>query len=164
MSSDELRALDRRQLLVAVGAGLMAQGATVSAAIAQQTEPATASPQYIAARAALLASRKAIPGRIELDVPRLAESGNSVPLKVTVASPMSVSDHVRAVHILSEQNPIAVIARFSLGPRSGRAEVSTNIRLATTQNLHALAEMNDGSVFEAASEVVVLIAACLDGA
>ena len=164
MRNDHSPALDRRQLLAAVGSGLLAPGASVSAAFAQQTEPAAVTPQYTAARTALLAGREARPGRVELDVPRLAESGNSVSLKVTVASPMSPTDHVKALHILSEQNPIAVIARFSLSPRSGRAEVSTNMRLATTQNVHALAEMSDGSVWEAASEVVVLIAACLDGA
>lgn len=164
MNNDRLPALDRRQLLIAAGAGLLTSGGAFSAASAQQAEPAAVTPQYIAARAALLAGREAKPGRVELDIPRLAESGSSVSLKVAVASPMSPTDHVRAVHILSEQNPIAIIARFMLGPRSGRAEVSTNIRLATTQNVHALAEMSDGSVWEASGEVVVLIAACLDGA
>jgi sulfur-oxidizing protein SoxY len=164
VSNDILPALDRRRLLIAVGTGLLAPGAAVSLAMAQQSERAAVTPQYTAARAALLAGRDARPGRVEIDVPRLAESGNSVSLKVTVASPMTLADHVRAVHLLSEQNPVAVIAKFTLGPRSGRAEVATNVRLATTQNVHALAEMSDGSVWEAASEVVVLIAACLDGA
>lgn len=164
MSTGHLPALDRRQLLVAAGVGLLAPGAAVSTATAQQTEAAAVTAQYTAARFALLAGREAKLGRVELDVPRLAESGNSVSLRVTVASPMSPTDHVRFVHILSEQNPVAVIAKFSFGPRSGRAEVATNVRLATTQNVHALAEMSDGSVWEAASEVVVLIAACLDGA
>ena len=164
MSIGHLPALDRRQLLVAAGAGLLAPSAALSTAIAQQIEPAAVTSQYMTARAAILAGREARPSRVELDVPRLAESGNSVSLKVTVASPMSPTDHVRFVHILSEQNPVAVIAKFSLGPRSGRAEVATNVRLATTQNVHALAEMSDGSVWEATSEVVVLIAACLDGA
>jgi sulfur-oxidizing protein SoxY len=164
VSNDHVPVLDRRQLIIAAGSGLLVPSVAVSAAIAQQAEGASVTPHYTAARAALLAGREAMPGRVELDVPRLAESGNSVSLKVTVASPMTPADHVRFVHILSEQNPVAVIAKFSLGPRSGRAEVATNVRLATTQNVHALAEMSDGSVWEAASEVVVLIAACLDGA
>lgn len=153
----------RRHFLTAGGAALLA-ASIVPRATSAQTAPAEVSSHYTAARAALLAGRKAGVGRVSLDVPRLAESGNSVSLKVAVASPMSAADHVTAVHILSEQNPVAVIGRFRFGPRSGRAEISTNIRLATTQNVHAIAEMSDGSVWEASSEVVVLIAACLDGA
>lgn len=164
MNHNDPSAFHRRQILVGVGAGLLASGATITGTVAQQSEPATVSPQYRVARAELLAGREARSGRVELDIPRLAESGNSVSLKVTVISPMSPTDYVKTVHILSEQNPIAVIARFSLAPRSGRAEISTNVRLATTQNVHAFAEMSDGTVWEAASEVVVLIAACLDGA
>lgn len=163
MTNEHLPELHRRHLLVAAGASMLALAWPLRFAMAQ-APPAAATSQYAAARAAILAGRQARSGRVELDLPRLAESGNSVSLKVTVASPMSSTDHVSAVHILSEQNPIAVIAKFSFNPRSGRAEASTNIRLATTQNVHALAEMSDGSVWEASSEVVVLIAACLDGA
>ncbi len=147
--------MSRRHLLVAA--------ATITAAPMAAMAQTDVSPHYTAARATLLAGRSVSTGRVVLDIPRLAESGNSVPLKATVESPMTESDHVRTLHVLSEQNPIASIARFHLGPRAGRAEVATNIRLATTQNVHVLAEMSDGSLWEASTEVVVLIAACLDG-
>jgi sulfur-oxidizing protein SoxY len=133
------------------------------AALPPQARANPVSELYLAARSDLARGRPIREGRVTLDVPRLAESGNSVPLKVVVASPMTAADHVTRIHILSEQNPIARIATFRLGPRAGRAEVATNIRLATTQNIHAIAEMSDGSLWEAASEVVVLLAACLDG-
>lgn len=147
--------IDRRQLIIAA--------AMITAAPFSATAQIDVSPQFIAARKALLAGRRVTAGRVVLDIPRLAESGNSVPIKVTVDSPMTEADHVRTLHVLSERNPIASIARFQLGPRAGRAEVATNIRLATTQNVHVVAEMSDESLWEVSAEVVVLIAACLDG-
>jgi len=150
--------LDRRRLIAAVG-GFIATP-SIGAAWA---EDGGVSGQYQKVRREIAAGREIRIGRVALDIPRLAESGNSVALRVTVASPMTEADHVRAIHILSEKNPVALIARFQFGPRSGRAEAQTNIRLATTQLVHALAETSDGGLWEASTEVVVLLAACLDG-
>jgi sulfur-oxidizing protein SoxY len=102
-------------------------------------------------------------GRVRLSLPALAESGNSVRLKVEVESPMTAETYVRRIHIFSEKNPRPLIARFSLSPRAGRAEVSTRIRLAGTQRVLALAVMNDGSAWMATAEVVVTAAACVEG-
>jgi sulfur-oxidizing protein SoxY len=102
-------------------------------------------------------------GRVKLTLPPLAESGNSVPLKVQVESPMTAEAYVKSIHILSEKNPKPVIARFYLGPRAGRAEVSTRVRLAGTQQVIAVAVMNDGSSWLATAEVVVTAAACIEG-
>ena len=118
---------------------------------------------YVEARAALAAGREIAKGRVKLELPRLAENGNSVTLRVRVESPMTDADYVKSITLLSEQNPVAKIAQFTLSPRAGRAEVSTSVRLATTQNVHAIAEMSNGSLFEAQGESVVLLAACLDG-
>jgi sulfur-oxidizing protein SoxY len=128
-------------------------------------EAAAAEPsaQFAEALRAIAKGRDISPERVTLDIPRLAESGNSVSLKVMVESPMTAANHVQTVHILSEQNPVAVIVKCHFGPRSGRAEFATNIRLATTQNVHAIAETSDGRLWQASTEVVVLIAACLDG-
>jgi sulfur-oxidizing protein SoxY len=101
-------------------------------------------------------------GRVKLTLPPLAESGNSVPLKVQVESPMTVADHVKSIHIFSERNPRPVIARFHLGPHSGRAEINTRIRLAGTQQVVAAAVMSDGSCWLGTAEVVVTAAACID--
>lgn len=101
-------------------------------------------------------------GRVALTMPELAENGNSVALTVAVDSAMTAADHVRHIHILSEKNPIAGIARFRLGPRAGPARVQTNVRVATSQRIVALAEMSDGSFWSGAAEVVVTITACLD--
>ena len=102
-------------------------------------------------------------GRVTLTLPTLAESGNSVRLKIQVESPMTAEAYVESIHILSEKNPRPVIARFSLGPRAGRAEVSTRIRLAGTQQVVAVAVMNDGTAWMATAEVVVTAAACVEG-
>lgn len=102
-------------------------------------------------------------GRVSLTLPTLAESGHSVRLRVRVESPMTPQAHVKRIHIFSEKNPRPVIARFSLGPRAGRAEVHTRIRLAGTQQVIAVAVMNDGTAWMASAEVVVTAAACVEG-
>ncbi len=102
-------------------------------------------------------------GRVSLILPTLAESGHSVRLRVRVESPMTPQAHVRHIHIFSEKNPRPVIARFSLGPQAGRAEVHTRIRLAGTQQVVAVAVMNDGTAWMASAEVVVTAAACVEG-
>ena len=101
-------------------------------------------------------------GKIKLEIPFLAENGNLVPLKVAVDSPMSEADHVRAIYILSEKNPRPVIAKISLTPKSGRAELTTRIRLATSQRVVAVAQLSDGSFWSDTREVVVTETACLD--
>ena len=102
-------------------------------------------------------------GRVSLTLPTLAESGHSVRLRVRVESPMTRQAHVKRIHIFSEKNPRPVIARFSLGPRAGRAEVHTRVRLAGTQQVVAVAVMNDGTAWMASAEVVVTAAACVEG-
>lgn len=99
-------------------------------------------------------------GRVKLTLPPLAESGNSVPLKVQVESPMTVGDYVKSIHIFSEKNPRPIIARFSLNPRSGKAEISTRIRLGGSQQVVVVAVMSDGSSWLGTAEVVVIAAAC----
>lgn len=102
-------------------------------------------------------------GRVTLTVPQVAENGLSVYTTVSVDSPMTASDYVRKVHILSERNPIARLLTWRFGPHSGVAKASTNIRLAATQEVTALAEMSDGAFWRDRKKVVVTIAACIDG-
>ena len=101
-------------------------------------------------------------GKVKLTLPPLAESGNSVPLKLQIESPMTTEDYVKSVHVFSERNPRPVIARFHLGPQSGKAEINTRIRLAGTQHVVALAVMNNNSAWLGSTEVVVTTAACID--
>ncbi len=102
------------------------------------------------------------PGRVKIELPELAENGNSVPLKLSVDSPMTAADHVKAIYVFSERNPVSNVVRFHLGPRSGAARVQTSIRLAATQRITAIARMSDGSLWSGSADVIVTQAACLD--
>jgi len=104
------------------------------------------------------------PGKVKLDLPPLVENGNSVTMTVKVDSPMTNADHVRAIHVFNEKNPQPNVASFFLGPRAGQASVSTRIRLADSQTVVAIAELNDGTFWSDSEHVVVTIAACLEGA
>jgi sulfur-oxidizing protein SoxY len=101
-------------------------------------------------------------GRVTLEVPPLSENGNAVPLAVKVESPMTETDHVRAIHVFTEKNPQPEVVSFYLGPRAGRASVATRIRLADTQTVVAISELSDGSFWSARADVVVTLAACLE--
>ena len=101
-------------------------------------------------------------GRVKLDIPTLSDNGHAVPLRISVTSPMSEADHVRAIHVLSEKNPRPVIAVFHLNPSCGRAEISTRVRLNGAQNLLVIAAMSDGSYWASSAEVIVTETACLD--
>jgi sulfur-oxidizing protein SoxY len=101
-------------------------------------------------------------GRVNIDTPLLAENGHSVAVTVTVQSPMTAADHVRSLDLVSEKNPRPLIAHFDLGPRAGRAEIVTRIRLAGSQHIAAVAQMSDGSYWYGTAEVQVTESACLD--
>jgi sulfur-oxidizing protein SoxY len=103
-------------------------------------------------------------GRVKLELPPLSENGNAVPLTVSVESPMTEADHVRAIHVFTEKNPQPNVASFRLGPRAGRARVATRIRLADTQTVVAIAELSDGAFWSDSATVVVTLAACLENA
>jgi sulfur-oxidizing protein SoxY len=102
-------------------------------------------------------------GKIKIDVPALIENGNAVPFTVSCESPMTDNDHVKAIHVFTEKNPQPNVISVQLGPRAGRASVSTRIRLADTQKVVAVAQMSDGSFWSDDVEVVVTLAACLEG-
>lgn len=126
--------------------------------------PAAAAPTELeAAIGAFTGGAQPVPGKVTLDIAALVENGNVVPITVAVSSPMTAADHVTAIALFNERNPERDVARFELGPRAGRARVSTRIRLATSQRLVAVARMNDGSWWSGAADVVVTLAACIEG-
>jgi sulfur-oxidizing protein SoxY len=101
-------------------------------------------------------------GRITLEIAPLVENGNAVPVTVRVASPMTAAEHVRRIALFTERNPDPGVAVFHLGPWSGRAEVSTRMRLSTSQTVVVAAQMNDGSVWTSSLDVLVTLAACVE--
>jgi sulfur-oxidizing protein SoxY len=101
-------------------------------------------------------------GKVKLDIPPLVENGNTVPMTVSVVSPMTPDDHVKSIHVFNEKNPQPNIGNFYLGPRAGRGQISTRIRLADSQKIVAIAQLSDGSFWQTSVDVVVTLAACTD--
>lgn len=142
--------------------GLLGGGASLLLAVSMR--PARATPETMrAAMAAFAAGAEIRKGRVKIEIPPLVENGNSVPTTITVESPMTDADHVAAIALFNERNPLPDIARFTLGPRCGQAWVATRIRLGDTQQIAALAKMNDGSVWSATAELIVTLPACIEG-
>ena len=102
-------------------------------------------------------------GRVRLDVSPLVENGNAVPISISVETTMTAADNVRRIGVFNERNPQPNVITAQFGPRSGRAFLATHIRLATSQALVAVAEMNDGSFWSQRVEVIVTLAACIEG-
>ena len=102
------------------------------------------------------------PGKVKLELPSIVENGNTVPLTVSVDSPMTEADHVESIHIFNQKNPQPYIAAFHLGPRAGKAQVSTRIRLADSQRVVAIARLNDGGFWSDSADVIVTLAACTE--
>ena len=156
----------RRQFIVVTGgliagAGMPVRGDAQSiGGSAARTEAAVA--RLEAAVRELVGESPVKAGRIKLDIPLLVENGNAVPLAVTVDSPMTEADHVKTIHIFNEKNPQPNVANFHVGPRAGRAHVTTRMRLADTQKVVAIAQLSDGSFWSDSVDVVVTLAACLE--
>jgi sulfur-oxidizing protein SoxY len=102
------------------------------------------------------------PGKVKLDIAPLVDNGNAVPLTVAVDSPMTPQDYVKAIHVFTEKNPQPNVLSVRFTPRAGRASVSTRMRLADSQTVHAIAELSDGSLWSGSAEVVVTVSACLE--
>ncbi|MCV3207367.1 SoxY-related AACIE arm protein [Mesorhizobium sp. YC-39] len=143
----------RRQLLAAGIAGLM---------VVSLPRQVLARPSLQEAIRTFTGGADAQDGRVRLELPPLVENGNAVGITVNAESPMTADNHVRRIGIFNEKNPEANVIVFHLGPRSGRAQVSTRIRLATSQVVVAVAEMSDGSFWSSRASAIVTLAACIE--
>ena len=101
-------------------------------------------------------------GRVKLDLPPLVENGNTVPLTVSVESPMTPADHVKAIHVFNEKNPQPHVFSARLGPQNGRAVIATRIKLADSQKIIAIVETSSGEFWSASADVIVTLAACIE--
>lgn len=153
-----MRSRKRRTFLAL--AGVATTAALSSAARAQVTRtPLNNMPDVIRK---LVGDKPINPGKVKLDLPPLVENGHLVPLTVSVDSPMTADAHVIAIHIFTERNPQPEMATFRLGPRAGRAQVATRVRLADTQNVVAIAQLSDGTFWSDRAHLIVTLAACLE--
>jgi sulfur-oxidizing protein SoxY len=123
--------------------------------------PAAATPEGLAAALKeTFGDTPVTPGKVALELPKLAENGAIVPVTVSVESPMTEQDHVKRIHLFAEKNPLPRIVEFELGPHNGRARVSSRIRIADSQQITAVAAMSDGSLWSAAVQVEVTVTGC----
>ena len=147
---------DRRQFL-RVAAGATA-GTVLLTVVPARAMPAAT----VEAIRQVVGSAPVQPGKVSLTLPPLSENGNSVPLEIRVDSPMTEAAHVKSIHVFTEKNPQPNVVDCHLGPRAGRAAISTRIRLADTQIVTAVAALSDGTFWSASASVVVTIAACAE--
>jgi sulfur-oxidizing protein SoxY len=133
--------LTRRTLLEAACASGVAVASVVRAS-AQSADPAD---EAMALAKRLTGRTPTESDRLRLEMPPVFANGYTVPLAVEVDSPMSEADHVRHIHVLAPRNPLVSVATFHFTPQSGRARVSTRIRLAQPQYVLAVAEMSDAA-------------------
>ena len=134
--------MSRRELLVLCAAATSAGlpfGATLRYA---RAAPADAKKRL----ADLTGGAQQLKGGVKITLPAATDQARHVPMRVSVDSPMTEEDHVKAIHVVAERNPTPAVASFHLGPANGRAEISTRIRLLQTQVVIAAAEMSDGTV------------------
>ena len=101
-------------------------------------------------------------GRVKFDIAPLVDNGNTVPVEISVDSPMTRDQHVVGIAVFNEKNPQNDVAQFTLTPLSGRARVATRMRLAVTQQLVAVAKMNDGSCWTHTVDVLVTVSSCIE--
>ena len=142
----------RRLLFVTAGAGL-----------ALLVPPADATEAAMAEAIRQLVGEAPLePGKVKLELPSIVENGNTVPLTVSVESPMTEADHVESIHIFNQKNPQPFVAAVHLGPRTGKAYVATRIRLADSQRIVAIAKLSDGSFRSGGADVIVTLAACTE--
>lgn len=142
---------------------VIAGGVAVVVAPALGALPAWATPEEMADEMKKVIGKATLKsGRVKVSLPELTENGNSTSLAISVDSPMTAADHVRAIHIFSEKNPVPYIARFGIGPKAGKAQVATSIRVADSQTITVVAEMSDGSFWSGQGTTEVTTPACID--
>jgi len=144
-----------RRDVLALGAG------SAALAIVARASPARATTQEAADLIAKFTGGKAAgPGKIAIDLPEIAENGNTVPLSIVVDSPMTADDHVTDIFVIAEANPRPAVATFHFTPLSGRAEAATRIRLAATQDVVVLAKTSTGRIMSQHATVKVTVGGC----
>lgn len=148
----------RRDVFRIAGALALGGGAVPALVATAAATPA----EMQAAVASIVGEARVKDGKVKVDIPPLVENGNTVPCTVTVDSPMTAADHVKAIHVFTEKNPQPYVISVALGPRAGLASISTRIRLRDSQTVLAVAEMSDGTFWSGRAGVIVTISACLE--
>lgn len=153
----KLEVVDRRDFVVgAAAAATLAVFLGRTGTAHAQDKP----PTFDEAFKKIVGDKKTEEAKVSIELPEIAENGNTVPYSVAVESPMSDDDYVKSVHVLSSGNPSPTIATFHFSPMSGSAKVSSRMRLAKTQDIYAVAELSNGSMLVGKRTVKVTIGGC----
>ena len=139
---------------------LASRGSAIALAACIFPTAAWASPTEAKALLATLGTGALQPGKVTIGAPEIAENGNTVPITIDVDSPMTDASYVKTIMMVADGNPLPGVARFDMSPLNGRAHVEFRIRLAQTQNITAVALMNDGTMWTATKNVKVTIGGC----
>jgi sulfur-oxidizing protein SoxY len=153
----KLTMLHRRDFVLGAGAATLLSALLASSPPAHTAERSS---EFDAALEALLNGAMPKDGGIDMDLPANVENGDYVPLALSVPSPMTAENHVKAIHLLSTQNPRAHVATFRFTLLSGKARVTSRMRLAKTQEVAAIAELSDGTFLMSTRLVDVKIGGC----
>ena len=158
MRHNHLRSPNRRAILI--GTVQVAGGLALATLLpgGARATPAT----MLAAMKKVIADAPLRKGKVTLDIPPLVENGNTVAIEVSVESPMTGEDYVKAIHVFNEKNPQSNVISVHIGPRAGRAAIATRMRLADSQKVIAVAELSDGTFWSDEADVIVTLAACLE--
>jgi sulfur-oxidizing protein SoxY len=144
----------RRDFMMLAGAATVAAFVAIPAARADQKSVQESMMKLIGDRTPAEGTM------IQLELPEIAENGNTVPMRFEVDSPMTADSYVKSVHVFADGNPRPDVASFHFTPASGKAAAATRMRLAKTQNIVAVVEMSDGKVYRKSKEVKVTIGGC----
>lgn len=148
--------ISRRELLAGIGAA----GAATALLLSSRPSLAAEDDGWEAALKKIVGDQTPVEGKLMLKLPEIAENGNTVPFSISVDSPMTDGDYVKAIHVISTGNPQPMVASFHFTPQSGKAEVSSRMRLAKTQDILSVAELSDGKFAIARKEVKVTVGGC----
>jgi sulfur-oxidizing protein SoxY len=147
---------NRRQVIAGGAAALALAALPLEEPLAQQEQE----PAWRQAIKKIVGDAKPIEGKVMIDMPEIAENGNTVPFTISVESPMTDNDYVKAIHMIATGNPQPGVATFRLTPLSGKAYVSSRMRLAQTQDVYSVAELSDGKFLMSKRNVKVTIGGC----
>jgi len=150
----QLSVIDRRDFVLGAGA------AAAATALLSASAGAVWAKEFSEIVKSAVGDGKPTEGKVSLELPEIAENGNTVPFAVSVESPMTEDDYVKSVHVFAEKNPNPEVVVFHFSPMSGKASAKSRMRLATTQDVVAVATMSSGALFIGKRTVKVTIGGC----
>jgi sulfur-oxidizing protein SoxY len=151
--------VDRREVMIGASVAAIAALTPALPAFAQEGQAQVQSPTMPEALKTAIGDAKPIEGKVTIDLPEVAENGNTVPFSISIEDDGS-TNKVKAVHVFATKNPNPNVASFFFTPRSGKAQVSSRMRLGSTQDVLAVAELTDGSFYMGKKTVKVTIGGC----